>query len=142
MSDETKLPPDLAAYIEPYYVDVFGTFPPIPKERLETGAVLAPELNLACEEARKQALFSDVFDNKTAQLFVAVIMVGDFSPGLNWHLRAARQYSATWEELYKAVEIAAFFKGFSALQEGGVAVGRMWKEEQAQAQARDPAGAD
>ena len=65
--------------------------------------MLAPGVNLACEEARKNALFSDVFDNKTAQLFVAVIMLGDSSPSLNWHLRAARQYGATWEELYKGI---------------------------------------
>ena len=135
MNDTSKLPPALDAYVEPYYVDAFGTMPPIPGERLETGAVLAPALNLACEEARKNALFSDVFDNKTSQLMVVAIMAGSFSPGLNWHLRAARKYGATWEELYKTVEIASFFKGFGALQEGGVAVGRLWKEEQDQAEA-------
>ena len=31
MTDTSSLPPELEAYIEPYYVDIFGTMPPIPR---------------------------------------------------------------------------------------------------------------
>ena len=130
MSDTPKLPEDLEAYIEPYYIEPFGEMPPIPEKRMATGAVLSPELTRAAEEARKSALFSGVIDDKTAQLFVVALMAGEGSPGLPWHVRAARRYGASWEELYKAVEIAAFFKGFGALQEGGMAVGKLWEEEE------------
>lgn len=133
MTDATDLKAEIEAYAEPYYVAPFGTMPPIPGERLETGAEIAPAYTLACEEARKSALFSDVFDDKTAQLFAVAIMAGTGSPGLIWHVRAARRYGATWEELYKAVEIAGFFKGFMATQEGGVAIGKLWKEESGKA---------
>lgn len=129
MAKKSPLPEEFQKYVEPYYVDPFGEMPPIPKDRLETGAVLAPDLNLAAEEARKSALFSDVFDEKTAQLFVVAIMAGSGSAGLPWHVRAARRYGATWDELYKVVEIASFFKGFGALQDGGRAIGQLWQEE-------------
>ena len=129
MTTGTKLPPELEKFVEPYYVEPFGQMPPIPGERLRTGAHLAPEVTVAAEEARRQALFSDVFDNKTAQLFVVAIMAGSGSAGLPWHMRAARRYGATWDELYKVVEIAAFFKGFGALQEAGLVLGRLWQEE-------------
>lgn len=129
MPSDEKLARKLIDFLAPYYLEPFGEMPPIPRDRLETGAQLAPELTLAAEEARKNALFSDVFDYKTAQLFVVAIMAGSGSPGLPWHVRAARRYGASWDELYKAVEIAAFFKGFGALQEGGNVVGKLWKEE-------------
>lgn len=130
MNETPDLPPEIEAFVEPCYVDAFGTVPPIPNERLRTGAALDPALTLASEEARRSALFSDVFDNKTAQLLVVAIMAGTGSPGLKWHVLAARRYGATWQELYKTIEIAAFFKGFGALQEGGLEVGRLWREEE------------
>ena len=111
-------------------MDAFGTMPPIPGERLETSAALVPNYTLASEKARKNALCSDVFDKKTSQLFAVVIMAVTSNPGLPWHVRAARRYGASWVELYKTIEIASFFKGFGALQEGGIAVGRLWREEQ------------
>lgn len=129
MAGTEDLPPKLQKFVEPYYIEPFGEMPPIPKDRLERGATLAPDLTLAAEEARKSALFSGIFDEKTAQLFVIAIMAGSGSPGLPWHIRAARRYGASWDELYKVVEIAYFFKGFGALQEGGRVIGELWKTE-------------
>lgn len=123
------LPPELAAFIDPYYREPFGTMPPIPLARLVHGARQDPAGTLRAEELRRDALFSDVFDKKTSQLFVVAIMAGTGSPGLPWHIRAARRYGATWEELNKVVEIAAFFRGFGALQDGSKAVGELWQEE-------------
>ena len=129
MFDDLDLPDEFKRYIEPYYIDPFGELPPVPRERMETGAQLAPDYNLMQEEMRARALFSDVFDRKTSQLFALCLLSGKGGPGPYWHARAARRYGASWEELYKAVEISAFFNGFDALMNGGRAVGQVWKEE-------------
>ena len=129
MADQANLPDQLAKYIEPYYLDAFGELPPVPRERMETGAELDLDYNVAQEELRARALFSDVFDNKTSQLFALCLLSSEGGPGAYWHARAARRYGASWAELYKAIEIATFFKGFNALMNGGRAVGRVWQEE-------------
>ncbi len=103
--------------------------PPVPRERMETGAVLDLEFNTAQEAARARALFSDVLDDKTSQLLALALLATDGGPGAYWHAKAARRYGASWAELYKVIEIATFFKGFNALMTGGRAVGRLWKEE-------------
>lgn len=129
--DVADLPQALRDFIDPYYIEPFGEMPPIPLARLLHGAVHDPSGTVKAEEARRDALFSDVFDKKTSQLFVVAIMAGTGSAGLPWHIRAARRYGATWEELNKVVEIAAFFRGFGALQDGSKAVGELWREENA-----------
>lgn len=131
MSDTDDLPPEFQEFLEPYYIDSFGTVPPVPLERMKSGAKLAPEYNLAQEKMRASALYSDVFDKKTSQLFALAILAGMGTPGSYWHAKAARRYGATWEELYKAVEIATFFKGFNALMDAGRAVGQVHDEENA-----------
>ena len=80
MTDTSSLRRTWRPISEPYYVDVFGTMPPIPKERLATGRCWRPASIWPARRRARNALFSDVFDNKTAQLFVAVIMLGDSSP--------------------------------------------------------------
>ena len=104
--------------------------PPVPLERMRTGAKLAPDYNLTQEKLRAGALYSDVFDKKTSQLFALAILAGSGTPGCYWHAKAARRYGASWEELYKAVEIATFFKGFNALMDAGRAVGKLYEEEE------------
>lgn len=133
MPDLPDLPAEMAAYLEPYYVEPFGEVPPVPRERMETGAQLDLEFNTQQEAQRARALFSDVFDDKTSQLLALAMLADDGGPGPYWHARAARRYGASWEELYKVVEIATFFKGFGALMSAGRAVGRVWKEENGEA---------
>lgn len=130
MSEIDDLPPEIQQFIEAYYIEPFGTVPPVPLERITSGAKLDPEYTAIQEKARARALHSDVFDHKTSQLFALAILAGMGTPGSYWHAKAARKYGASWEELYKAVEIAAFFKGFNALMDAGRAVGQLHKEEQ------------
>lgn len=133
MDDKKKalaaLPPALQEFIEPFYIEPFGEMPPIPLARLVHGAVHDVDGTVKAEESRRDAIFSDAFDKKTSQLFVVAIMCGTGSAGLPWHVRAARRYGASWEELNKVVEIAAFFRGFGALQDGSKVVGELWQEE-------------
>lgn len=129
MAQDYDLPEAFKEFLEPYYIDSFGEVPPVPLERMRTGAKISPEYNLAQERLRADALYSDVFDKKTSQLFALAILAGMGTPGCYWHAKAARKYGASWEELYKAVEIATFFKGFNALMDAGRAVGKLYEED-------------
>ena len=129
MPQDFDLPKAFKELLEPYYIDSFGEVPPVPLERMTSGAKIAPEYNLKQEEMRASALYSDVFDKKTSQLFALALLAGMGTPGCYWHAKAARKYGASWEELYKAVEIATFFKGFNALMDAGRAVGKVHNEE-------------
>lgn len=130
MPNDFDLPAAFKELLEPYYIESFGEVPPVPLERMRTGAKIAPDYNLAQEKMRASALYSDVFDNKTSQLFALALLAGTGTPGSYWHAKAARRYGASWEELYKAVEIATFFKGFNALMDAGRAVGQLYEEEE------------
>ena len=130
MAESPKIPEAFRRFIEPYYVDAFGSVPPVPAERLALSDNPGKDLNLRWEEARASALFGEGLDDKTSQLLAFALLTGSGSPGGIWHARAARRYGASFEELYRTLEIATFFKGFQALNDGGRALGLLWKEEQ------------
>ena len=69
-------------------------------------------------------------DDKTKQLISVAFLAARASAGTYFHAKAARKFGASWGELHKAVELAAFYTGFSALNEGGQALVRLYKEEQ------------
>ena len=130
MPESPKIPEAFRRFVEPYYVDAFGSMPPVPGERLSLSDNPGRDLNVRLEEARASALFGDGIDKKTAQLLAFALLTGSGSPGGIWHARAARRYGATFEELYRTLEIATFFKGVQALNDGGRSLGQIWKEEQ------------
>ena len=109
--------------------------PPVPAERLSLSDNPGKDFTVRMEEARAAALFDEGIDKKTAQLLAFALLAGSGSPGSIWHARAARRYGASFEELYRTLEIAVFFKGVRALNDGGRALGELWKEEQEGAKA-------
>ncbi len=125
-----KLPKALRKYVDKYYVPSFGEFPLFPNQRMTLGAELAPAFTEALEAFRAEALYEGALDDKTKQLMALSHLAARASAGTYWHAKAARKYGATWAELHKAVEIAALFNGFSAINEGGQALVRLWREEQ------------
>jgi alkylhydroperoxidase/carboxymuconolactone decarboxylase family protein YurZ len=129
MPETPPLPKEIARYVEPYYVASFGEFPTFPRERMALGAEISPQATETAEEFRRQALYSDVLDNKMAQLVAFALLVSRASAGAYWHAKAARKYGASWPELHKVMEIAALMNGVSAFNEGGQALVRLWKEE-------------
>ncbi|NQU71769.1 MAG: carboxymuconolactone decarboxylase family protein [Rhodospirillales bacterium] len=131
MTDSPKIPDEIARYIDPYYVESFGEMPPLPAQRMALGAEIAPEFTQVAEEFRALALYSDVLDKKTSQLLAFCLLVSRASAGSYWHAKAARKYGATWQELHKVMEIAALMTGVGAMNEGGQALVRLWKEEHA-----------
>ena len=129
MPDAPPMPEEIARYVDPYYVASFGEFPPLPRARMTLGAEISPQFTLAAEELRKQALYSGVLDNKTAQLIALALLIGRASAGSYWHAKAALKHGATWAELHKVMEIAVLMNGVGAMNEGGQALVRLWKEE-------------
>jgi alkylhydroperoxidase/carboxymuconolactone decarboxylase family protein YurZ len=125
------LPKDIARVVEKYYVSLFDEFPLFPAERLALGAKLSPDYTRMLEELRAKVLFSGAIDEKTVQLMAVGHLAARASAGTYWHCKAARKLGARWEEIHQAIEISALFNGFSAINEGGQALVRLYKEEQA-----------
>jgi alkylhydroperoxidase/carboxymuconolactone decarboxylase family protein YurZ len=125
-----KLPKKFQKYVDKTYIASFGEFPLFPNQRMALGIEHAPAFTEALEEYRMKALYEGPLDDKTKQLMAVSHLAARASAGTYWHAKAARTYGASWGELHKAVEIAALFNGFSAINEGGQALVRLWREEQ------------
>ncbi len=125
-----KLPKALRKLVDATYVEPFGEFPLFPNQRMALGVEHAPEFTESLEAFRATALFEGALDDKTRQLMAVSHLAARASAGTYWHAKAARKYGASWAELHKAVEIAVLFNGFSAINEGGQALVRLWREEQ------------
>lgn len=124
-----KLPKDLAAF-RASYAKTFGLVPPIPDERIALGAALAPEFTRQAEKIRALALYSKVFDNKTAQLVAFALLLADGNPAAYRHALAARRFGASWAELHKIIEICFVIAGgMSCLNPGGQMLARLRREE-------------
>ena len=129
MATEHHLPDEYQEIVEKYYYEPYGELPPVLASRIAVGAKLAPEFNLSVETVRANALFSDVLDRKTTNLIVLGILAGAGTPGCYLHVKAARKYGATWEEIFKTAEIAMFINGNKALVDVGQAIARVHEEE-------------
>jgi alkylhydroperoxidase/carboxymuconolactone decarboxylase family protein YurZ len=90
------------------YEKTFGAMPPSPGNRFAFSGEINPEYLVHMERVRGHAMYSDVFDNKTSQMILFAVMLGEHNfDGAAAHAAAARHYGATWEQLHKVVELAA-----------------------------------
>jgi len=128
---DEKLPKPFDKMAEDYYVSLFDHLPGNPKERMKLGIAVNPEFTQALEEFRAAAVLDGALDDKTKQLISVAFLAARASAGTYFHAKAARKFGASWAELHKVVELAAFYTGFSAINEGGQALVRLYKEEQA-----------
>ena len=132
MTNADALPNEYQEIIEKFYTEPYGEVPPPIASRMAAGAELAPDFNMFVEKMRTNAFFSDVLDQKTTQLIVLGILAGIGTPGCYYHVKSARKYGASWEEIFKTAEIAMFIKGNTALVDVGEAIGRVYQEEKAE----------
>ena len=132
MATEHGLPDEYQEIIEKYYVEPYGEVPPALVGRMKCGAELAPEYNMSVEKMRASALFSDVLDAKTTNLIVLGILAGAGTPGCYYHVKAARKYGASWDEIFKTAEISTFINGYKAMVDVGQAISRVHVEENAE----------
>ena len=52
MAAAPKIPQAFSRFIQPFYIDAFGSMPPVPAERLSLSDNPGLELNVRMEEAR------------------------------------------------------------------------------------------
>ena len=132
MATARDLPDEYQEIIEKYYVEPYGELPAFLASRMKVGAKLAPEFNMSIEKIRANALFSDVLDKKTTNLIVLGILAGAGTPGCYYHVKAARKFGASWEEIFKTAEISTFINGYKAMVDVGQAISRVHEEENAE----------
>jgi alkylhydroperoxidase/carboxymuconolactone decarboxylase family protein YurZ len=120
MSDSKKdFPEDIARYRDTY-VELFGTFPPLPSARFDFSSDVNPEFLRVSEKLRAGAFYSKNIDVKTTQLILFGMLLAEHNPvGAQAHAAAARRAGATWEELHTVMELAAATGALWAANNGG-----------------------
>ena len=106
MSDEQKLPDDLAT-LRDSYVDLFGSLPALPAARFAFSGEVDPQALRLVERLRAHAFYSEVFDIKTTNLMLFGMLLIEHHPAAQMHALAARRAGASWQELHKVVELAS-----------------------------------
>jgi 4-carboxymuconolactone decarboxylase len=130
MADKKPLPEDLAKFRDTY-VELFGTFPPLPSARFEFSGDVNPEFLRLSEKMRAHAFYSDVIDGKTTQLILfGMLLVEHNQMGAQAHATAARRLGASWEELHKVVELASTTGAFGPANQGGTLLKTLRDKEQ------------
>jgi alkylhydroperoxidase/carboxymuconolactone decarboxylase family protein YurZ len=132
MSDSKKdLPEDIAKYRDTY-VEMFGTFPPLPSARFEFSNEVNPEFLRASEKLRAGAFYSKHLDMKTTQLILfGMLLVEHNSAGAQAHATAARRAGASWEELHAVMELAAA-TGVMSVANAGTALLKTLRDKEAE----------
>lgn len=138
MPQRKKLQPSIEKFIKPYYEHLFDEMPEFPARRMALGAAISPAYTEKLEDLRAEATFHGPIEEKCVQLMAVSHLAARGSAGTYWHCKAARKFGATWEEIHQAIEISAFFNGFSAINEGGQALVKLYNEEQAMAAKTKP----
>lgn len=103
------------AHYRALYEDLIGFAPPKIAARLPLSQELDPELLELQEAVRQKAMHESVLDDKTAQLVLWGILLGQVGQGARWHGIAARRAGATWEELHAVAGLAYLFRGLPAM---------------------------
>jgi len=97
------------------YERLIGFAPPKIRARLPLSEELDPELLELQEAVRQKAMHGSVLDDKTAQLMLWGILLGQVGQGARWHGIAARRCGASWEELHAVAALAYLFRGLPAM---------------------------
>lgn len=106
---------DRVAHYKSVYEDLIGFAPPKIAARLPLSQELDPGLLELQEAVRRRAMHESVLDDKTAQLVLWGILLGQVGQGARWHGVAARRAGASWEELHAVAALAYLFRGLPAM---------------------------
>jgi alkylhydroperoxidase/carboxymuconolactone decarboxylase family protein YurZ len=111
------------------YTSMVGRVPPRVRSRLAITGALDPQILLMQEKIRNHALSPRCFDEKTVQLFVFAILLGQLNDAALVHGRAARKAGASWEELQAVIGLCYLFRGVSGANRGAEILARIAMEE-------------
>ncbi len=129
MSDDAKLPDDLARFRDSY-VELFGSLPALPAARFDFSGAVDPEVLRLVERLRAHAFYSDVFDIKTTNLMLFGMLLVEHHSAAQMHALAARRAGATWQELHKVVELASATGALAPANQGSALLKALRDKEQ------------
>ncbi|NIE82307.1 MULTISPECIES: carboxymuconolactone decarboxylase family protein [unclassified Burkholderia] len=115
--DASQIDPEAARRARTY-LDMAGFVPPRVQTRLAVTGALDPTMLSLQEAARDHALAPACFDEKTTQLMVFGIMLGQLNDAAQMHGIAARRAGASWEELQAVINLCYLFRGVPAANRG------------------------
>jgi 4-carboxymuconolactone decarboxylase len=115
--DSSERDPKAAQRAQPY-IRMAGFVPPRVQTRLAVSGALDPAMLSLQEDARDHALAPACFDEKTTQLMVFGIMLGQLNDAAKMHGIAARRAGASWEELQAVINLCYLFRGVPAANRG------------------------
>lgn len=107
-----------AATREESYRAMVGFVPPRVRTRFAVSGAIDPTLLSLQEATRAHAFDTPLFDEKTKQLMVFGIMLGQLNDAAQMHALAARKAGATWEELHAVIALCYTFRGVPAANRG------------------------
>jgi 4-carboxymuconolactone decarboxylase len=133
MPDEKKqMSPDLEKFRDSY-VELFGSFPPLPSARFAFSGDVNPQFLRTGEELRAQAFHNKSFDNKTTQLILfGMLLVEHNQIAATVHAAAARRAGASWQELHTVVELATATGALYPFNQGSALLNGLRDKEQGQ----------
>jgi len=131
MADHKKqLPTDLEKYRDSY-VELFGSFPPLPSARFAFSGDVNPQFLRTGEELRAQAFHNKSFDAKTTQLILfGMLLVEHNQIAATVHAAAARRAGASWQELHTIVELATATGALYPFNQGSALLNGLRDKEQ------------
>lgn len=100
------------------YKAMAGFVPPRVQARLAVTGALDPTFLAMQEEIREYAFGTDCFDEKTKQLMIFGIMLGQLNDAAKMHAIAARRVGASWQELHAVIGLCYVFRGQPAANRG------------------------
>ena len=115
--DAAALDPE-ASTREASYRAMAGFVPPRVKTRMAVSGALDPKLLSLQEAARDHAFSTPCFDEKTKQLMIFGIMLGQLNDAAQIHGIAARRAGASWAELHAVIGLCYTFRGIPAANRG------------------------
>jgi 4-carboxymuconolactone decarboxylase len=100
------------------YEAMAGFVPPRVQARLAVTGALDPTLLSLQEKVRDYTFATTCFDEKTKQLMIFGIMLGQLNDAAKMHAIAARRVGASWDELHAVIGLCYTFRGVPAANRG------------------------
>lgn len=121
--------------MEGFYGTRVGFVPSRVGARLALGRDLDSDGSAAYEQTVVDALSPSCFDERTIQLLLWGILLGQglMGNGARWNAIAARRAGATWDELYAVARLAAVHRGTTALNLASEIIEDLRKDDPASA---------
>jgi len=114
----------------PIYEELLGFVPPKIQQRVALGLEVAPDTLEAVEQMRRQVMYPEALDVKTAQMILFACLLTNLAPAAKIHAIAAKRAGATKEELHAVAGLAFLFRGLSAFNNGAQIINEVFSGDE------------